>query len=56
MTQTITITKTEKGIKFEVSKNLSAFEALGLLRYYEKDIWLKLQQNVSKSKIPDKKK
>lgn len=55
MEQTITITKTEKGVRFDVTGVLAPFEVLGMLRYYEKDIWLRLQKGVENQSKKGKK-
>ena len=48
MEKSITIKTSEKGeVSFEIS-GYNEFEALGLLRFYEKQVWLKMTSNAGK--------
>ncbi len=40
-TKQITITETEKGFRFDV-KGFTPMEVLGILRFHEKQMWVKL--------------
>lgn len=48
MEKKITITVTETGSKFH-KENISSYEALGILRFYEKQLWLRMAEGQEKS-------
>lgn len=54
MEKTITITE-ENGMTSFKATGFSAMEVIGLLRFYEKDVWLKMQQTIEEKQKKTKK-
>lgn len=48
MEKSIIIKESDEGMSFQIV-GYTNFEALGILRFYEKDVWLKLSRMVDKS-------